>query len=102
MNNKFLQFLGIAKKAGKIVEGYNKCEELLSKKRAYLILLATDISENSKKKFENYALQRNIDVVNEFSSSELGNILGSESIKVICIVDKKISEKLKSLLPENN
>ncbi|AAK79766.1 ribosomal protein L7Ae-like RNA K-turn-binding protein [Clostridium acetobutylicum] len=102
MNNKFLQFLGIAKKAGKLVEGYNKCEELLLKRKADLIILSTDISENSKKKFENYSSKHNIDIINAFSSSELGNILGSDSIKVVCIVDKKISEKLKSLLTENN
>ena len=102
MNNKFLQFLGIAQKAGKLVIGYNKCEELLKKGKTNLIILSKDISINSKKKFEKYSLEHNIDVINIFSSSELGNILGRESIKVVCVVDENMSQKLKSLLIENN
>lgn len=102
MNNKFLQFLGITRKAGKLVIGYNKCEELLKTGTANLVILSKDISENSKKKFEKYSLEHNIDVVNIFSSSELGNVLGMESIKVICVADENMSKKLKSLLIENN
>ncbi|EPS51316.1 ribosomal protein L7Ae family protein [Clostridium botulinum CFSAN002369] len=31
MPNKFLQFLSLTKKAGHLVEGYNKCEEAVTK-----------------------------------------------------------------------
>ena len=33
MNNKFFQFLGLTKKAGKLIEGYNQCEDALSHRK---------------------------------------------------------------------
>ena len=35
--DKFLNFLGLVKRSGNILEGYNKCEEALGKKSIYLI-----------------------------------------------------------------
>ena len=40
MNSKFLQFLGLTKKAGKLREGYNKCEETIKtwERQTYYII----------------------------------------------------------------
>ena len=32
MKNKFLQFLGLTKRAGKLLEGYNKCEDAMKRR----------------------------------------------------------------------
>lgn len=50
--NKFLQFLSLTKKAGHLVEGYNKCEEAVTKKIVYAVIISCDASENSKNKFK--------------------------------------------------
>lgn len=52
MPNKFLQFLSLTKKAGHLVEGYNKCEEAVTKKIVYAVIISCDASENSKNKFK--------------------------------------------------
>ena len=36
MTNKFYQFLGLTKKSGNLIEGYNKCEEAIKSKRFIL------------------------------------------------------------------
>ena len=39
MNNKFLQFLGLVKRSGNLLEGYNRCEEVMYKKKNFLIYI---------------------------------------------------------------
>lgn len=103
MNNKFLQFLGIVKKAGKIAEGYNKCEEVIKSGTAKLIILSDDASDNTRNKFENYSIRYDIPIIkNGFLSEDLGKILGREKIKVLCIIDYKMSSKLISMLDQND
>ena len=51
MRNKFLSFLGLAKKSGNLLDGYNKCEEIIGKKRVYLVIFSNEISAKSKEKF---------------------------------------------------
>ncbi|WP_234121214.1 ribosomal L7Ae/L30e/S12e/Gadd45 family protein [Clostridium hydrogenum] len=103
MNNKFLQFLGITKKSGNLLEGYNKCEEALKYGKAKLIILSEDVSQNTKDKFENYSLRFNVPIINNgFLSEELGKILGRKEIKVLCIIDYKMSTKLIELLKQEN
>lgn len=103
MNNRFLQFLGIVKKSGKIAEGYNKCEETIKNGMAKLIILSNDISDNTKNKFENYSLRYDVPIINNgFLSEDLGKILGREEIKVLCVTDYKMSCKLISILKQQN
>ena len=102
MNNKFFQFLGLTKKAGKIIEGYNQCEEALSHRRGTLIILSQESSTNTKEKFQRLSVKNNIPVIEGVSNEVLGKCLGREEINVICINDKKMSDKLLSLWNENN
>lgn len=103
MNNKFLQFLGIIKKSGKIAEGYNKCEEVIKIGKAKLIIISDDVSDNTRNKFENYSIRYEIPIIkNGFLSEDLGKILGREKVKVLCVVDYKMSCKLISILNQND
>lgn len=103
MESKFLQFLGIAKRAGKLLEGYNKCEEALKAGKAKLIILSNDISDNTKNKFENYSLKYNVSIIyTGFFGEELGKILGKSELKVMCVIDYKMSCNLKSLWEKEN
>ena len=36
--NKFLSFLGLAKRAGSVLEGYSKCDEQRNKKKIHLFI----------------------------------------------------------------
>ena len=50
MENKVLSYLGFAARARKLVTGYNTCLYMMEKKKIRLLLLAEDLSENTKKK----------------------------------------------------
>ena len=53
MNNKALSMLGIATKAGKTVTGEFSTEKAVKEGSAYLVVVAGDASNNTKKKFRN-------------------------------------------------
>ncbi len=100
--NKFLQFLGLAKKSGNLIEGYNKCEELIKRNGLSLLILSTDCSTNTKDKFTKYCMNYSVPFIESFSKEELGAPIGRFEISIIGIVDRKISDKLLSLWNEQN
>ena len=102
MNNKFFQFLGLTKKAGKLIEGYNQCEEALSHRRGTLIILSEESSTNTKDKFKRLGSRNDIPLIEGLPSEILGKCLGRSEINVLCVSDKKMSDKLLSLWNEND
>jgi ribosomal protein L7Ae-like RNA K-turn-binding protein len=100
MKSKFLQFLGLTKRAGNIKEGYNKCEEALKLGYAKLIIISTDTSINTKDKFNTYCDRYNTNIINFFSKEELGSALGRQEINVVCVTDLRMSKRLLELWNE--
>lgn len=96
MKNKFLNFLGLAKRAGNLLEGYNKCEEIIGKKKIYLIIFSDELSEKSKVKFLRLCEKYQIPYIDGFSKEELGFSIGKSEINIVGVLDKNMAEKLKS------
>ncbi|MEG2017320.1 MAG: ribosomal L7Ae/L30e/S12e/Gadd45 family protein [Clostridium sp.] len=101
MQNKFLNFLGIAKKSRNLVEGYNACEEEIKRNKVSLCILSEECAENTKNKFQKYCSDRNIPVISGLTDEELGNAIGREKINVLAVKDSKISKNLIKLWKEN-
>jgi ribosomal protein L7Ae-like RNA K-turn-binding protein len=97
MKDNFLQFLGLTKRAGKLAEGYNQSEETIKRKTVYLVILSTEVSNNTKEMFMRICQNKNIKVLQHYSSEELGEAVGRAEVNVLCITDKQMGEKLKSL-----
>lgn len=101
MKNKFLQFLGLTKRAGKLLEGYNKCEDAMKRRGISLMILSLDASENTADKFLKYSEKYKVPVLQGYSKEELGSVLGLEEIKILAVSDKKMSKQLLSLWKQN-
>lgn len=99
--DKFLNFLGLVKRSGNILEGYNKCEEALGKKKIHLIILSNDVSERTKDRFLKYCEKYSIPYINKFSKQELGYSIGKDELNIVAITDFNMANKLKSY-NENN
>lgn len=99
--DKFLNFLGLVKRSGNLLEGYNKCEEILGKKRIYLFIFSKDMSERSEERFLRYCEQYKIPYINGFSKEELGYSIGRSEINILAILDENMAKKLMSY-KENN
>ncbi|MBC2578914.1 50S ribosomal protein L7ae-like protein [Clostridium sp. DJ247] len=96
-NDRFIQFLGLVKRAGKLIEGYNKCEDAIKRNKVHLIVLSLDASKNTIEKFSKYSEKYKVPVLQGYSKEALGNALGLEEIKIVGISDIKMVEKLISL-----
>lgn len=97
MNNKFLQLLGLTKKAGKLLEGYNKCEEGIKNNKVNLIIISDEVSQNTIDKFTGYSIKHNINLINSISAKELSNSVGVFKIGVLGVTDIKLSNELYKL-----
>ena len=53
INNKILSLIGLATKAGKTVSGEFSTEKSVKTGKGYLVLVAEDASENTKRSFRN-------------------------------------------------
>ena len=49
VENKIYSFIGLAKKAGKLLAGEYNCEKAIEKSAARLIIIARNASDNTKK-----------------------------------------------------
>ena len=50
---RILAYLGLAKRAGKVASGEFQTEEAIRKGKAELVIVASDASDNTRKKFRN-------------------------------------------------
>lgn len=96
-NEKFYNFCKIGKKAGYLVEGYNKVESSIKANKIFLVFISKDLSMNSKKKFKNYSLKYGFTLIEDAPLEEIGVSIGKNDIKVLGVKDNSFSRNLKSL-----
>ncbi len=101
MQNKFLNFLGIAKKSRNLVEGYNACEDEIKRHKARLCILSLECSNNTKSKFQKYCADKNIPVIDNIPNVDLGMAIGREEINVLAVKDEMMCKNLIKLWKEN-
>ncbi len=92
--DKMLSFLGLTRKSGQLLLGYNKNEEAIKTKKVSLLIVSKDASENTKDKFKGYCEKYKVPLIEDFTPDELGYALGYEGIAVVGITNKNMSKKL--------
>ena len=86
-----LKTLGLAYRARKTVLG----EEVLNRiGKVKLLLIASDISEKSRERYEKKCYYYGIDHIDDYSSNELSEALGKNNVKVIGILDEGFKDAL--------
>ena len=98
MQNKILNLLGLAQRAGKLTIGYDAVHQALLKHQVNILVIASDTSVNTSDKIMSVSKHdKNILVINEFSAAELKKALGKE-IKILAINDIGFSQAIKKLV----
>jgi len=98
MVERIYSFLGLATKAGKTISGEGNCESAIKRRRVYLVIVAGDASENTKKKFMNMCRYRKIDIRIFGEKEKLGKYIGKKIRSVVAITDKGFAERTKELI----
>ncbi|MBR6328405.1 MAG: ribosomal L7Ae/L30e/S12e/Gadd45 family protein [Lachnospiraceae bacterium] len=92
--DRVIAMLSMAEKAGKIASGSFMAEKSIKSRRAFLVVLATDASENTKKSFFNACAYRNIPCFEYADSQALGNGIGKGYRKVLAVCDEGLAKSI--------
>lgn len=86
-NNKALSMLGLATKAGKTVTGEFSTETAVKQGTAYIVLVAEDASNNTKKKFRNMCNYYRVTMKVFSDKLSLGKACGKEFRATLAVTD---------------
>ena len=104
---KIESYLGLARRAGKIVSGYQTCVHTISRGTIRLIIAASDTSDNTKKKFEHLCSRYGVDFCVYGTTDELSLLTGFKGRGIYGITDRNFAEVMikeiqnEKLIPEN-
>lgn len=94
MNRKVISYLGFAKKSGNLLTGINTCSFAMAKGKVKLMILAEDISENSRKKIMKEIRKYGVKHIEYGNSEELSHAVGVSGRNVFAICDKGFAEAI--------
>ena len=101
-DKKLLNLISLCKKAGKLVAGEENCEKAIQKGFAEIVFLATDASDNTKKKFNNKAAYYDVPIYTLFTKAVLGNSIGMPNRATVVITDEGFAKKILELVTSNS
>ncbi len=99
--DKVLSMLSIAAKSGSIVSGEFSTEKAVKEGKAYLVLVASDASENTQKMFSNMTAFYEVPMYRYGDKETLGHFIGKEFRASLAVTNeglaRSIEEKLKQM-----
>lgn len=98
MTSKADGLLGMAMRAGKVVSGEVSVETAIKSGKAYLVIVAEDASDNTKKKFRNSAAFYEVPFLEFRTKTQLGHILGKEYRSSVAITDEGFAKAFQQKL----
>lgn len=100
-NNKALSMLSLATKAGKTATGEFSTEKAVKEGAAYLVVVAQDASDNTKKKFQNMCEYYHVTMRVFSDKVSLGNACGKEFRASLAVTDAGLAKAAVKHMDEN-
>lgn len=101
MEDRVLGLLGLARRGGMVTFGDNVLP-LLSKKRNKFVIIASNASDNTKKKWIDKCTYYQCEYVIYSSKELLAQSIGMNEVAVIGLFEPKLITKVKNLLKEGD
>lgn len=92
MVRRGLDFLGLARRAGEVVSGFEKVQARLRKNKGGVLLQAGDGADDGRGKIK--ALAQGMALVDVFTAAELGRALGRDNAVHVVINKGRLAERL--------
>lgn len=96
--NKALRLLGLATRAGKIAFGTESVIDTINKKKAKLVIVATDAAERTQKNIIRISNENNVKVRIYEKIDTLSKSIGKENKAVIAIKDGNFSNEILKII----
>ena len=93
-NNKVFSLLALATKAGKVASGEFSTEKSVKTGKGFLVLVADDASQNTKKKFQNMCDFYEVPIYFIANKEELGRFCGKEFRASLAVQDENFAKAM--------
>lgn len=97
-NEKIVNLLSMAQRAGCLSSGDFIAERMLKKGQAALVLMATDTAENNEEKYKFLCEEYQVPLRKLFTKEELGKTIGKEFRAVVTVNDRGFAKALLKIL----
>ena len=92
--DKVLSLLGIAAKAGSVASGEFSTEKAIKEAKAYLVIVANDSSDNTKKHFNDMCVFHEVPYYNYSDKESLGHHIGKEFRASLAVTNEGLSKAI--------
>lgn len=92
--NSGLSMVGLATRAGKTVSGEFATEKSVKEKKARLVIVAEDASDNTKKLFRNKCDYYHVPIYVTGLKEELGRVTGNQSRASLAVIDEGFAQAI--------
>ena len=92
--------LGIAAKAGKIASGEFATENAVKSGKAFLVVTASDASENTAKKFRDMTDFYHVPLIVYGTKDSLGGCIGKDYRSSLAVTDEKLAEAVENKMKQ--
>ena len=92
-----LETIGLARKAGLLIQGFAKVEEVFKNNRGAVYVVATDAMDNGREKLERLADQADLPILDIWTSSQLSAALGADNAVHVVLTPGGLTDKLLSI-----
>lgn len=99
---KVCSYIGLATKSGKIASGEFSTEKAVKEGKAWLVLVAEDASNNTKKMFTNMCTYYQVPIYFFGEKTELGHAMGKEYRASLALTDKGLADAVEKQLKTEN
>ena len=89
-----LSLLGLATKAGKVASGEFSTEKSVQTGKGFLVLVADDASQNTRKKFQNMCDFYEVPIYFIANKEELGRFCGKEFRASLAVQDENFAKAM--------
>ena len=93
--NKTYGWLGLARKAGRLVAGDALCEDALARRRAWMIIVASDAGANTRERFCALCEKAGVELVLFGTKAELGQRLGRDAYAVVAVLNRSFAGQIR-------
>ncbi len=97
---KLLQLLGLALRAGKLASGEFATENAIKEGKAYLVIVAEDASDNTRKLFTDKCSYYKVPIRTAGQKESLGRALGKAERASIAVLEEGFARKIMELCEE--
>lgn len=99
-NQKILANISLAQKAHAVASGEFATEKAVKEQKAFLVIVATDSSNNTKKKFKNMCHFYKVPYIEISNKEELGHYIGKEFRASLAICNQGFSKSIQQKITD--